>query len=59
MSSRILLLAALLPLLGACTGGAVSNSSPYDLADKYVDSTGHPLPGWAYMRDAATMGEGE
>jgi hypothetical protein len=53
MTYRLILLAALLPLLAACGnwGPATNAKNPYDIGDKYLDKNGNPLPGWIYVRD--------
>ena len=38
---------------GECAGGpctARATTSPYNQADRFVDSQGYPLPGWAQMK---------
>lgn len=56
MIHRLLILAALVPVLVACgTGNPAFNSTaggagPYDVSDKFLDAQGFPLPGWSYMR---------
>ena len=61
MSARWIILATVAATLAACSGGnwgpAPNAKNPYDFGDKYVDKNGQPLPGWGYIRDAAT-GEG-
>lgn len=56
MIVRLILLAALLPMLAACgnLAPAPNAGSPYDLGDRYLDKNGNPLPGWANVRDGNT-----
>lgn len=38
---------------GDCAGGpctARATTGPYNQADRFVDSQGYPLPGWAQMK---------